>query len=510
MLKKTWILFLGLVVYMGSACVTPTHASSASTVVIVHIQAASPAGAKDEMVTIYNNSNEAVNITHWCLANKAAVKFACFNPPDSSLAYYLPAFGYAVIASESFFNSSATLPENVPFIYAVTNQSSGSLVNSNDVVSLVDANNVSIDSYAWSSAMPSGKIASRSKSLVTLNLYEVLNGSLDWFYEPLPALPISTIQVIDVPPIDAPPPEPETPVDEASPPASPSVQIPEKAIITELLPNPEGADTGNEYIEIYNPNPDTAFGLASYKLRVGPQLEKTYSFPAGVSLSPLEYRLFTNADIKFTLLNSSSAVQLEYDGVLVGSVIAYADPPEGFGYALFEGNWYFTATPTPDAQNTINFSEDADTESEDESTDSASSLKPCAANQYRSPETNRCRNIATASSSPVPCASTQYRSPETNRCRTIGSDTSELAPCKVGQERNPDTNRCRNSVAMSTADHGVKDGVIQSSSTGVSWYWWLGIGGVVVLILGYAVWEWREELLKVWKTGTHKFARKHK
>ena len=69
MLKKIWRLFLGLVVCIGSACVTPTHASSAESVVLTHIQAAGTAGAKDEFIALHNNSAVEVEVTNWCVAN---------------------------------------------------------------------------------------------------------------------------------------------------------------------------------------------------------------------------------------------------------------------------------------------------------------------------------------------------------------------------------------------------------------------------------------------------------
>ncbi len=83
MLKKWYGLFLGLVVLAGSACVTPTHASSAS-LLITQIKAGGQAGALEELVVIYNNSSTAIEVTNWCLTNRANVAFACFEPRTSS------------------------------------------------------------------------------------------------------------------------------------------------------------------------------------------------------------------------------------------------------------------------------------------------------------------------------------------------------------------------------------------------------------------------------------------
>lgn len=508
MLKKTWILFLGLVVCIGSACVTPTHASSAPSqqVVLVHVKAASSANAKDEMVAIYNNTASPVDISNWCLKNKSNVEFICFIPYKSSIAYHLAPYTYVIIASESFFDTSSVYPEDISFVYTVTNQSSGSIVNSGDTISIVDKNKVLVDSYSWSTQIPAGKVASRNKSLTVQNTYETSNLLVNWFFEILPELPLSSIEVVDMPepPI---PTDPQNPDDTTNPPGTPP-QLEHQLRIVELLANPIGSDAGTEYIEIYNPN-DVAISLEAYRLRVGPQLEKTYKFPVGAIIQPHEYKVFTNQDIKYTLVNSVSAVQLERDGVLVDDIVAYAAPPEGFAYAESYGSWYYTGTPTPGLANIIT---DALVVSDKDDLNElalVSTLKPCAANQYRHPDTNRCRNIVTATTTPAPCASNQYRSPETNRCRNIATVTGP-SPCKEGQERNPDTNRCRNIVTMTKTNHGIKDISIEESATGASWYWWLAIGGVVILILAYAVWEWREDLHKLVRITKAKITRNKK
>src|SRR6218665_1610980 len=137
MLKKIRLLFLGLIVLAGSACVTPTHASSASSIVLTFVQAAGTFGAKDELITLYNNGPGEVDITDWCLVNKAAVAFACFTA-ISQVQYTLPGYGAATIASTHYLSSRSYAPEVASLAYTSSNQSSGSLVGSADTVSLVD------------------------------------------------------------------------------------------------------------------------------------------------------------------------------------------------------------------------------------------------------------------------------------------------------------------------------------------------------------------------------------
>ena len=143
---------------------------------------------------------------------------------------------------------------------------------------------------------------------------------------------------------------------------------------------------------------------------------------------------------------------------------------------------------------------------------------PCAVNQYRNPDTGRCRLIASAGPALTPCKDGQYRSEETNRCRNIAADANVLAPCdageernaetgrcrkivvavvaaacKEGQERNPDTNRCRTVTKMPAAGYAVLGA--KTENTG-SWYALAAIGGIVLLAVGYAIWEWHDEIGK--------------
>jgi len=118
----------------------------------------------------------------------------------------------------------------------------------------------------------------------------------------------------------------------------------------------------------------------------------------------------------------------------------------------------------------------------------------CDDGKYRNPETNRCRNIETVSALLTPCASNQVRNPETNRCRNVAS-VSSLQPCASNQERNPETNRCRSKTAMIEADFPV-EAVGQASEATLGWW---AFGGVGVIALGYAGWEWRNEMLSLIK-----------
>lgn len=288
--------------------------------------------------------------------------------------------------------------------------------------------------------------------------------------------------------------------------------------ITELLPNATGSDEGKEYIELYNPHSQPV-DLEYYALRIG---SKTYTLPAGTIASG-EYKAFYDSDLGFTLPNTAANVILQsIDGTVFHEMPEYSSADEGEAWASINGTWQFTNRPTPAAANLPSVSNEQGNGSAGEGglkpcaanqyrssetnrcrliTAAVSELTPCKEGQYRSEETNRCRNSASTASTLTPCKEGQYRSEETNRCRSIAGDTKELTPCKEGQERNPETNRCRNATAAqpSQADYAVEP--VKETATAFAGWW--ALGGIGALAAGKIGWEWREEIINaVRKVGS--------
>jgi hypothetical protein len=283
-------------------------------------------------------------------------------------------------------------------------------------------------------------------------------------------------------------------------------------VISELLPNPKGSDIGNEYIELYNPS-DVAVNLRFYRLIVGDS--STYSLFDYV-LQPGGFALIKNSEIKFTLTNTKSRVILQtVGGDIVSQTDYYESAPEGEAWALIDGSWQYTNRPTPGDFNLASVIDDevetglkpcASNQYRHPDTNrcrllvtTAGTLTPCKDGQYRSEETNRCRNIASAGSTLVPCKVGQYRSEETNRCRSIASDASTLTPCKEGQERNPATNRCRNVPAVLGDMSYAAEPIAQRPEDFMGWWVLSGIG---LMALARIVWEWRHEIGRLFGKAT--------
>ncbi len=181
-------------------------------------------------------------------------------------------------------------------------------------------------------------------------------------------------------------------------------------ILSEVLPNAAGTDTGHEFIELFNPTTDF-INLAGCGLQLGPE-GQVYHF-GDVMLAPGQYQAFSDAETGITLPNSAGGTiyLLSAADEELQAMTYPGDLPDDVAWAWFGGtDWQQTYAPAPNA---VNISEPTE---------------PCAEGQVRSNTTGRCQSAEG------------------------GADTSTgLKPCEPGQERNPATNRCRSVVTATTA-----------------------------------------------------------
>jgi hypothetical protein len=220
-------------------------------------------------------------------------------------------------------------------------------------------------------------------------------------------------------------------------------------------------------------------------------------------MQPNQYLAFYDGQTGLTLPNSAGGkVWLLSPTEELQAIIYPGGIEDAAAWALIDGIWQLTYKPTAAAVNIALPLKPCDSGQERNIdtghcqnivTANISSLTPCKAGQERSPETNRCRSVGVTVSSLTPCKAGQERNPETNRCRNIEAN-SGLEPCPIGQERNVDTNRCR----KTTSDIGntlaaVTD--VKSPTKTTSPKWLLAIVAVLMAI-GYAIFEWRQDVVQ--------------
>jgi hypothetical protein len=466
MLKRALIFLVAFCLFVQStAYVPPTYAASTS-VRLTHISAGVSGGATREFIALMNMSPDAVDITGWCLVNKSSISFACFEPQSPAEVYVLPPGEAASIVSMPL---AQTLPDgDFSLVYQPTSASSGSLVGSSESLRLVDGQGDTVDSHAWTTPLPSSQMYLRGDDEVGL-----------WRAVAPVAIPQNgvVIETIDIEePLPLPP--PEAPIL----PTLPTLNI------SELLPNAIGSDSAAEFIELENYGTEP-IDILQLRLVLGVSSLKEV-FLEGLPIEPGEYRVILNSLFSFSLVNTTGRVQLlTGSGSLVAESAIYESPKEGESWALINEVWQYTNRPTPGAAN----------EPSDVVTGlpklETSSLKPCTANQYRSPETNRCRNIEVPTP-PTPCLAGHFRSPETNRCRKSAVEPA-AQPCQPGQERNSETNRCRTIKKLDTANYAVLGATSEEQPN--QWYIFAAIAAAVLAVVGYAIFEWRREIAGLFK-----------
>lgn len=307
--------------------------------------------------------------------------------------------------------------------------------------------------------------------------------------------------------------------------------------------NEIGANLASEeqFIEVQNIGVDT-LDIMGCQLMTN-RSDKSYLFGME-ELQPGELLIVKFADTELTLTKTATGAVylLSEDGTEVDEV-DYTDLPKESSWSLLDGKWLVSYHLTPGQANEYlqyppcetGYERNASTGRCNKIVDLASVLQadcgegrernpltgrcrnipvekelvPCKEGQYRNEETGRCRSIALAVSSLKPCADDQFRNPQTNRCKKIASaDDAMLADCGEGRERNPETNRCRNVLAVSTTKLPfAPENVTQVASA--TWGWWV-FGGVSLLALGYAGWQWRWEVGRIARQVRSTFSPKNK
>ena len=518
MLKK----FLDLViafVFLLSALPLTIYADESTEYALV-ITAFGNNGSS-EFVELYNTSDEVQSIDGWRVVYTNG---SGDNMQDIAvLSGSIPAESYLLFVSETYETIlDPDIPSNT-FLYNRGMADSGGYIwlykNMSDA-----GEDLLIDRLAWGSAnLDSEPVASKPGTGESLkrcvdaqsNYVNRNDNELDFMSVGIPHFQIGPYCAGMEPVEDEEEPNDTLPIDELTC---------EGIIISELMPNPDRADGGYEFIELYNPT-TAIINLDGCGLQLNDDPIRGFG---DINLQPQQYMAFYDSDTGIVLPNAAGGtVYLIDNNNELYSVVYPGGLDDDVAWAWFaDGDWQQTYSPTPGAANIKQPTEPCSAGQErNEETgrcsslaigggsdlkpcrsdqfrnpltnrcklkDSDPGLKPCRSDQFRNPETSRCKLIEAAGSSLKPCNADQFRNPATNRCKKIGSG-STLKPCKPNQERNPETNRCRKVRGTSTADLAkIKDVEAPIVSGNYSWIL-AGVAGGGVL--AYAVWEWRREIL---------------
>lgn len=453
---------------------------------------------KNEFVELYNSTTAPLTFQDLRIEYLSS----SFTGDLSTQTRILGTFSGTILAHETLLlrNDLYVAPplavQNADLVFgsSTNNPTTGFLASSGGYVRIVDQNIQLVDCVRWGGSEASTlagcqRVAAAHASDLNSLQRPFINGAYQTSYgiTDSPMTPRSILNTID---------EPE-PVLEPDP--TPIVFC-EGVSISEIVPNPEGEDTDQEFFELFNSkNVDVDLGHCSF--RIGDN-----SIGFGGNLSPgytafYGHTLPNSAGAQIAFITPTGELAVNYPGGL----------GEDESYSYVNGLWQRGALSTPGAANAM----PEGSENVDAGTDASSDeLEPCAPGKYRHPETNRCRNIeaesvltpcdpgqvrnpdtnrcrnSSATSSTLnPCGAGETRSPETNRCRKNTSSTATQTPCKEGQERNPETNRCRKVASAKTSNPITNPA--NASSRPVSYY---VLGIVAALALVYGAYEYRHSI----------------
>ncbi len=140
--------------------------------------------------------------------------------------------------------------------------------------------------------------------------------------------------------------------------------IPSNIFLNEIMPSPEGSDSENEWIELYNANNFEA-DISGWKIRDKIGAVKTYAFPENTKIEANSFLILKRPQIKISLNNEGDGLELlNPNGKIIDS-IDYEKAKQGQSWSKTENDWpaespagnqagwQWTAKPTPGAANVI-------------------------------------------------------------------------------------------------------------------------------------------------------------
>jgi competence ComEA-like helix-hairpin-helix protein len=123
-------------------------------------------------------------------------------------------------------------------------------------------------------------------------------------------------------------------------------------MINEILPNPEGADETEEWVEIYNQN-NFDVDLSGWKIKDIMGTVTTFIIPQSTKISANGFLTFKRLDTKIMLNNDSDGLGFYNPNEKIIDTISYAKAPLGQSYNKINSGWAWSLTLTPDKINII-------------------------------------------------------------------------------------------------------------------------------------------------------------
>lgn len=345
-----------------------------SPILIVRIQVGTASSASEEYVELYNRTDAPVNISNWQLQYKSATgsswtaKVTLHGTLYAHKHYLITSTGYLdELADDHFSAGLASTAGHVRIVQLG--------ITASDPVTVQDtigwgstANGAEGNQPALAPASSEALVRKVNDSAeyidsdVNLADFAISTTSQPVSDNEPPAGDPSVIDQSPAPTTTSPPDQTTT-----SPPLTTNTQSSSTSdtlgdttqaasipllVINEILPNPKApqTDAQDEFVEIYNPNPDD-ISLDGYIIQTGTNFSHSQPL-GGQHIVANGYLVLTSGTTSIVLSNTISNVRLlGPDGQTIGATVSYEGGPDGQAWAYDGRQWLWTITPTPGAPN---------------------------------------------------------------------------------------------------------------------------------------------------------------
>ena len=243
------------------------------------------------------------------------------------------------------------------------------------------------------------------------------------------------------------------------------------------------ASKSEQFIELYNSGSEQVL-LDGCALRY-----KNRNYLLTGIVKPEEYIAYFPQDFSLTKnpANKNTLELIDTDGVVLDVLDYFNGQRKETAYAFIgydamgEEIWKTTYAPTPGTGNIYQ------------------EYKSCEVGKVINEETGNCVKVTSVTTKV--CQEGEYLNLLTGRCRKIPQETPKK-DCKEGYYLNSETGRCRKIVENKGTNYELKPESFEEKSSFMAWY----IVVVVILIgVGYLIYEFRTELVKLFRKVFRRF-----